>query len=70
MLPVQLSIILTFYNLLWIIFFKELFRGSHEKYNQEVDGFILVYSVESKKTIEYLMNIKNDILFSRKSYVG
>jgi hypothetical protein len=56
--------------LLWIIFFKELFRGGHEKYYQEGDGFILVYSVESKKTIEYLMNIKNDILFSRKSYVG
>ena len=56
--------------MLWIIFFKELFRGGHEKYYQEGDGFILVYSVESKKTIEYLVNIKNDILFSRQSFVG
>ncbi len=51
MLPVQLSIILTFYNLLWIKFFQEIFTGSHEKYYQEGDGFSLVYSVESKKQL-------------------
>ena len=51
------------------IFFKGLFRGNQEKYYIIGDGFILVYSIASKETIKYLTNIKNDIMFAKKSFV-
>jgi hypothetical protein len=45
---------------------KDFFRGSQDNYFKNGQGFIFVYSVTSNESIDYLLNIKDEITRLRK----
>jgi Ras-related protein Rap-1B len=58
---INLLIYLGRINPIFLIFLKDCFRGSQDNYYKNGQGFIFVYSVTSKESVDYLLNIKDDI---------